>query len=374
MSSDPELRRDTPLAQALMARIRRDGPLPVRDYMAACLGDPDHGYYRTRSVIGRDGDFITAPEISQVFGELVGLWAAVVWQQMGGPAAINLVEIGPGRGTLMRDALRATARVAGFHGALRVTMIEPSPVLAATQRATLAGAGVPVAWETDLGSAGGGPAIVFANEFLDCLAVRQLVRAADGWAERCVGLDSAGRLQFTTGARIPPGEAPAGEAAPGTIVELANFSEVRDRLAGFDPVAALFIDYGDSAGSGPRFGDTLQAVRGHAFEHPLASPGEADLTVQVDFARFVEDMATASGLGVDGPVTQATFLGLLGAVERASRLMAANPPLALAVETQVARLLAPAGMGGRFKVAGVRSRRLMPLPGLAAAAPGPRGG
>jgi len=374
MSSDPDLRRDTALAQALIARIRRNGPLPVKDYMAACLSDPDHGYYRTRSAIGRDGDFTTAPEISQVFGELVGLWAAVVWQQMGAPAAIPLVEIGPGRGTLMRDMLRATARVPGFHAALRITLIEPSPVLEAMQRVTLAGAGMPVAWESNLGGAAAGTAIVVANEFLDCLPMRQLVRSVDGWAERCVGLDGAGRLQFTTGARVPPGDVPMGDEIPGTIVELADFSEVRNFLAGFDAVAALFIDYGDATGRGPRFGDTLQAVRGHVFEHPLTSPGEADLTVQVDFVRLIADMTAAPGLSVDGPVTQATFLGVLGAVERASRLMAANPQLALAIETQVARLLAPAGMGGRFKVAGVRSHKLMPLPGLAAAVPDSPGG
>ena len=349
MTYDPEARRDTPLALKLKSRIRRAGPMTVAEYMAACLQDREHGYYVGQPAIGREGDFITAPEISQVFGELIGLWCAVVWQQMGSPPIVHLVELGPGRGTLMRDALRATRLVPGFGAAATVHLVETNRHLAAVQRATLDGAGLPLAWHEKMGTVPHGPLLVVANEFLDTFPVAQEVRCGDAWRPREVALDARDRLVFQ------PADSDVREIQSHfpVLTELAS----RGRAA---PAAALFADYGHLEGAP---GDTLQAVRHHAPEHPLCSPGEADLTAQVDFSAFVRQ-AIDAGLAVDGPVPQGAFLGRLGAVERASRLMSANPSQAHAIEMGVARLMAPQGMGSRFKVVGVRSGNVPDLPGL----------
>lgn len=362
----------TPLARRIADGIRREGPLPVAAFMAACLDDPEHGYYRTKPAIGRAGDFVTAPEISQVFGELMGLWAAVVWQQMGSPAAVTLVELGPGRGTLMRDALRATRRVAGFHAALKVVLVDANPHLRATQQATLAESCVPIAWCAsldDLAKGAGGPVIVVANEFVDCWPVHQFVRANGRWQTRCVGLDGEGALAFVAGSAV---EVSTADCPDGAIAETFDYGAIVAALTRFRPVAALVVDYGDAA-VGPRVGDTLQAVRGHAYEPPLANPGEADMTAQVAFGTLAA-AATASGaLAADGPITQATLLGRLGAVERASKLMAANPQAAAAIEASVARLLQPSGMGGRFKALAIRSAGLPVPPGFEGATTWTRG-
>ena len=366
-SYDASARRITPLARELAERIRSSGPIPVDEFMAACLGHPEHGYYRTRPAIGAAGDFITAPEISQVFGELVGLWTAVVWQQMGAPVPFQLVELGPGRGTMMADALRATRRVAGFHEAARVVMVEPSPVLSEVQRATLHGSGTAVQWVADVAEVKNGATIVLANEVLDALPVRQLVRCEDGWRLRAVCLDAEGNLAFGGMDTIWTGPLPAvaNEAQVGAVVETRDVGELAGhvaRIAQAGPVAALLIDYGHEATA---LGDSLQAVRGHKPEHPLTSPGEADLTALVDFEAAAATFAGA-GLVVGSVVTQAEWLGALGIAERASRLMAANPMRASTIETGIARLMAPHGMGTRFKVLGVRSPRSMPLPGFPA--------
>lgn len=366
MSYDPELRRPTPLAIRLADDIRRGGPMPVDAYMSRCLWDPADGYYATRAPIGRAGDFITAPQISQTFGELVGLWAAVVWRDvLGAPPAFTFAELGPGQGTLMADALRATARVPGFHAAMRCRLIEASPVLIAQQRQALAAVPVPVSWAGDVGSIAG-PAIIVANEFFDALPVRQMTWTGGRWAERAVGVDEGGRLQFTSLPPVGPAATPA--AAPpdpeaGAIIEaLAANHEMTaiGAAARSGPVAALVIDYGHERSA---VGDTLQAVRAHRHEHPLTSPGEADLSAQVDFEALAA-AARSAGLAVDGPVSQGEFLGRLGIVERASRLMAANPARAGDIELAVARLIAPTGMGARFKAIGLRSPALAPLPGL----------
>ncbi len=367
-SADPA----TPLARRIADRIRQEGPLPVSAFMAACLDDPVHGYYRTKPAIGRAGDFVTAPEISQVFGELMGLWAAVVWQQMGSPAAVTLVELGPGRGTLMCDALRATRRVPGFHGALNVVLVDANPRLRAMQDATLRDAGVPISWCAsldELSKGADGAAIVVANEFVDCWPVHQFVRSADGWRMRCVGLDGYGGLAFVAGPEV---ELSADDAPDGAIAETFDYGAIVAALTCFAPVAALVVDYGDAT-RGARISDTLQAVRGHAYEPPLANPGDADLTAHVAFGTLAA-AATASGaLAADGPITQATLLGRLGAVERASNLMAANPAQASNIEVAVGRLLQPAGMGGRFKALAIRSAGLPVPPGFEGATTWTRG-
>ncbi len=361
MSPEPAGRRTTPLAAKLAARIRREGPISVADYMRACLSDPEHGYYRNRAAIGRDGDFITAPEISQVFGELIGLWCAVVWQSLGAPSRVRLVELGPGRGTLMRDALRAARADPAFHSALDVRLVETNETLGSLQRASLAGEAVPVRWSADMAWAERPVAsIVIANEFLDTLPVAQWVSREGRWHRRCVGIDESGSLCFTMG------EADASVIAPGQEGDILEsrtetLAPWADKLVACgDPLAALFIDYGHPR---PALGDTLQAVLAHRYDDPLRAPGEADLSAQVDFAEVAEVMRRR-GVACDGPVSQAHFLSALGIVERTSRLMAANPLRAAAIETGAARLLAPTGMGTRFCALGVRSKSVAPLPGF----------
>jgi SAM-dependent MidA family methyltransferase len=378
MSYDPEARRDTPLARKLKARIAADGPIPVAAYMRACLHDPEHGYYRGQPAIGRGGDFVTSPEISQVFGELIGLWAAVVWRQMGSPGHVALVELGPGRGTLMADALRAARLVPEFQQALTVHLVETNPSLVAMQRAALAASGVPIEWHGSLDGlltgprrVAGAPAIVLANEFLDTVPGHQHVLSDGHWRQRAVGLRADGELGLILleDDAFGADEGPWSGAEDGDLVEHQLFGEVQAALATLGqqaPLAAVLMDYGHVA-TAP--GDTLQAVRDHHHEHPLTSPGEADLSLQVDFEAFSAGLLEVGHafdvpLAVDGPVTQAELLGALGIVERASRLMAANPVKAATVEAGVARLLAPNGMGTRFKALGVRSAGLPPLPGL----------
>jgi NADH dehydrogenase [ubiquinone] 1 alpha subcomplex assembly factor 7 len=362
---DYELRRQTPLAAKLKERIRESGPIPVSEYMSNCLWDETSGYYATRDGIGAGGDFITAAEISQVFGELIGLWAAVVWKEaLGAPEAVRIVEYGPGRGTMMRDIIRAGRVVPGFREAARVHLVEMSPMLAATQRATLEGLPVPVTWGQNLVGFET-PAIILANEFLDAWPAEQWVRTPNGWFRRAVGLDASGELNYC----LLEAEAPPDllqrfhDAPPGAIVESQQpkrFAEAFQALARTGPVAALIIDYGYATATA---GDTLQAVRGHKYEFPLTSPGEADISAHVSFYELASVLHQA-GLAIDGPLTQAEFLGALGIVERTTRLMQANPERAGEIETGVARIVAPNGMGGLFKVIGVRSPDLPQLPGF----------
>lgn len=366
MSANPADRRNTRLAAQLKAQIARDGPIPVSEYMSQCLWDDESGYYATRTVIGSQGDFITAAEISQIFGELIGLWAAVVWQQvLGSPKSVQLVEYGPGRGTMMKDALRAARIVPGFLAATSVHLLEMSGTLAGEQRSALAECGVPLNWGHNLAGFKT-PAVIVANEFLDAWPVEQWVKTELGWFPRAVGLDGNNDLNFThlTGVRRRDDlAAKYGDAPIGAVYETQRPERLADAfktLAQSGPVAALIIDYGHVS---PVSGDTLQAVRGHAYEHPLTSPGEADLSAQINFYELASVLHTA-GLTIDGPVTQSEFLGHLGIVERASRLMSANPARAGQIETSVARLIAPNGMGTRFKAIGVRSRDLPPLPGF----------
>jgi len=368
MTATPTAQPPTPLAEQLAARIELEGPITVGAYMQACLHDPVHGYYRKRAAIGRAGDFITAPEISQVFGELIGLWCAVVWRQMGEPGFLHLVELGPGRGTLMRDLLRAARTVPAFADALHVHLVETNASLEAEQRATLDEEDVPITWSGELDvEPAGVPTIVIGNEFLDTLPIAQWVFHAGQWCTRCVGLDAQGRLAFLNGPGDPelrPPQAIAATAREGDVFETRTpaFDFWAEKLAALDgPLAALFIDYGHNT---PVFGDTLQAVRAHRYHNPLDTPGEADLTAQVDFAAAVAAMRRHS-LVCDGPAPQAEFLGVLGIAARGSRLMAANPAKAGEIEAGIARLMAPGGMGTRFKALGVRSTRQAPLPGLA---------
>jgi NADH dehydrogenase [ubiquinone] 1 alpha subcomplex assembly factor 7 len=359
------------LRDLLTRRIARAGPLTVAEYMAACLADPRHGYWR-RSSIGAAGDFVTAPEISQIFGELIGLWCAVLWQGLGSPECVHLVELGPGRGTLMRDALRAAAASPPFLRAAHVHLIEASAAMRAEQRARVApaaaGRAAPIAWHASLADVPPGAAIVIANEFLDALPIRQLVFSEHGWRERVVLADGRGGLAFATGAVTAAitaaitaaGGAPGGRPRPGDVCELRRGEQeiLADLVARSGPLVALFIDYGPSEEA---YGDTLQAVSGHRYVDPLASPGQADLTAHVQFAAL-RARALAAGLAADGPLPQAEFLARLGILERTRRLMTANPRRAGEIESGVARLMSPTGMGGLMKALAVRSPHLPPAP------------
>ncbi len=359
--------RDTLLAR-LKHRIRNDGPLTVADYMDVCLGDPDFGYYTTRDPLGARGDFTTAPEVSQIFGELIGLWAAVVWQQMGSPDQVGLVEVGPGRGTLMADALRAAKTVPDFRSACSVHLVETSPVLQSVQRDQLADCGLEPRWHQKVENVPAGPVILIANEFLDALPVRQYVMREGKWFERCVGLSEQDALEFQTGPEVSGSRTGVSEtvracANEGSIVECRPFARVfvqhlAERARQF-PLTALIIDYGHEA-SAP--GETLQAVHAHDFADVLERPGQADLTAHVDFGDLRET-AERHGLHVHGPLRQRDFLLGLGLKERCEKLLAsADAATREHIATGARRLVDPEQMGQLFKVIALSSSRVTPPP------------
>ena len=326
--------------------------------MALCLSDPQHGYYmRDADPFGSGGDFTTAPEVSQMFGELIGAWLVAAWHASGRPTAPVFVEIGPGRGTLMRD-LTAHARPARS-GAVRSGRLHArrdQPARAAVQRATLGGAAPRLRWATDLDALPAAPLFLVANELFDALPVRQYVKVAGAWRGRAVGLDAAGALAFVAAAgTLDPALLPADAAAApdGAVVELAParsalMARIAARLAEHGG-AALIVDYGYER---PAVGDTLQALRRHAPEDPLAHPGEADLTAHVDFAALAS-VARSAGLAARLR-PQGEFLLAMGLLERAGRLGAvAEPSVRNALQAAVERLAGPDQMGTLFKVLAV---------------------
>lgn len=331
------------LAAQLAREIAASGPIPVAQWMARALGDARHGYYTTRDPLGAAGDFTTAPEISQMFGELIGLWAADLWQRAGSPA-IRLVELGPGRGTLMADFWRATARVPGFHAASRLHLVETSPVLRAAQARMLPHADFHDSLAQVPDDA---PLLLIANEFFDALPVRQLIRTATGWRERMVAHDGT---RFVTGAGALPVDAlvpPAlANALQGAIYETSPAgqniaAEIGARLAAHGG-AALIIDYGYSC---PATGDTLQAVHAHNYVDPFADPGDVDLTAHVDFAA----LAAAAGVMALGPAAQGAWLTQIGIAVRADALKArADTSTRAQIDAALTRLTVT--MGTLFKV------------------------
>jgi NADH dehydrogenase [ubiquinone] 1 alpha subcomplex assembly factor 7 len=357
----------TPLEREINALVAAEGPIPIDRYMALCLGHPVHGYYATRDPFGAAGDFVTAPEMSQMFGELLGLWAAAVFESMGRPEKILLVELGPGRGTLMADALRAARVLPAFADAIDVHLVETSPVLRERQRAALAGR-APVAWHERIEDLPGGPAIVVANEFFDALPIRQFVRTEAGWRERLVGVDADGQLAFGVAPHPAAGFMPPPIALPaGALVEVpeAAIRCVRSlgaRLAA-EGGAMLLIDYGYD---GFATADTLQAVRRHRPVDPLDAPGTADLTAHVPFG-LLAAAARGAGAAAYGPVTQADFLDRLGLSTRAERLAAAaGAGQRAAVATAAQRLTerSPTGMGSLFRALAIADPRLPEPPGF----------
>ena len=362
----------SPLEKEIRRLIAVSGPMPVARYMSLCLAHPQYGYYITRDPFGAGGDFTTAPEVSQIFGELLGLWALSVWRMMGEPASINLVELGPGRGTMMRDALRAAKVLPKFRQALSVHLVEISPTLEQLQRSSLSDSDLPLFWHRNLLDVPEGPSIILANEYIDALPVHQVMKQSDGWHERVIGLNANGN--FALG--LAPDALPQfdrfmpkkiKDAPVGSIFEWRNDIHAFDIARRVrDKGAALFIDYGHVESD---VGETLQSVNEHAFADPLSAPGNADITAHVDFFIFGQ-AAESMGAAVQGPVTQAQFLRELGIDARADALrrgasaeQAANITAAVARLTEAGRT----GMGELFKVMALRDPKLDPLPGFAAA-------
>lgn len=341
------------LADKLAAQIAQTGPLTLAQYMTACLHDPEFGYYATRPALGEAGDFITAPLVSQMFGELIGVWAASAWQAIGAPDRFVLVEMGPGDGTLMDDLLRAAGKLPGFLDAADVWLVETSGPLAALQAERL---GARVRWARSLDEVPGGePMLLVANELLDCLPARQFVRTATGWTEQVVGLDRHGALTF--GRVSAPIALP--DAREGAVIEWSAPQEALGAILGErlarDGGAALLIDYGRDV---PGFGDTLQALRRHEKVDPLARPGEADLTVWADFPAV---MAAAEKAGAQAAIlAQAAFLARMGIGERAEALVRARPDKAPVIGRQLNRLVGGNQMGELFKVCCLHSPGWIP--------------
>ena len=307
-----------PLENLIRETIAETGPMSLETYMTLALAHPVHGYYAAKMPLGESGDFITAPEISQMFGELIGLWCVAVWRTMGEPRPFLLVELGPGRGSLMADALRAARVAPDFLAALDLNLVETSEVLRRSQRAALKNSQAAARWRKTAEELPPGPAIIVANEFFDCLPVRHFVCGKDGWHERLVGLDGEGRLCFGLAPDAKPGLAPAGELGQVFEAGLAA-ARLMTRLAA--RIAAqggtlLVIDYGYDT---PGCGETLQAVKRHRFADPLRDPGEADLTAHVDF-RGLARAARAAGARALGPVPQGEWLTRLNIHERAAKL------------------------------------------------------
>jgi SAM-dependent MidA family methyltransferase len=352
----------TALAEILRAEIAATGPMRLDAFMAACLMHPQHGYYTTRDPFGQAGDFITAPEISQMFGELVGLCLAQTWLDQGSPAAVSLVELGPGRGTLMADALRATRGVPGFHDALQLHLVETSPALRTRQADTLS-AHTPT-WHDSADTLPDLPTLCIANEFFDALPVRQFQRHGAGWCERVVGLaDGALALGLNT-KRIEPALAHRlNDTSQGDIVETCPAAApVIDALArriAAHGGATLIVDYGDWRS----LGDTVQAVRGHDRADILAAPGLADLSAHVDFEALAQ---TARGICKTTRLApQALFLSRLGITQRADALASGmSGPTLQAHQAAFHRLTGRDEMGTLFKVMALYPDGAAPPPGL----------
>lgn len=348
------------LSDQIDSQIRTGGPISLATYMGLCLTHPTRGYYRAGDPIGARGDFITAPEISQMFGELIGFWLVNLWQQMDEPKAFTLLELGPGRGTLMADILRVACRAPGFRDALNLRLFETSPPLMAEQKSRLEA--YDPKWLENFDTFEDGPVLIIANEFFDALPIRQFVRKPDGWHERQVGLAEGKRAFGLSPTPLPVNAMP--EAVAGaemdTVFEVCFAgAEVMSRLAKVVAKhggSVLAIDYGYGA---TRTGETLQAVRNHAYADILEHPGDTDLSAHVDFGAL-SVVARGAGLAVQPLTTQGQFLTRLGIEERTNTLAGANPGSANDVRAAHARLTANDQMGELFKVYCAHSPGLVP--------------
>jgi NADH dehydrogenase [ubiquinone] 1 alpha subcomplex assembly factor 7 len=339
----------TPLQRVIDEMIEADGPMPIARYMALCLGHPQHGYYMGRDPFGERGDFITAPEVSQFFGELIGIWIATAYEAMGKPAAFHLVELGPGRGTLMADVLKAAKVMRGFREAAKLHLVETSPVLRKMQRWKI---GADATWHDSLATVPEGPMLLLANEFFDALPIHQYEKRDGQWFERCIGKDGLGLspTTFMGGGRN-------GDIIEASPARIAVAEQIGHRLKAH-PGAALVIDYGYLK-SAP--GDTLQALHQHKHVPVTHLPGESDITSHVDFQALANAMAKA-GCKVYAPLTQRDFLLTMGLEVRASVLAQNADPAAHAMLARsVGRLVDADKMGHLFKVIAVASPDLPTL-------------
>ncbi|GLH82228.1 ATP synthase subunit beta [Bradyrhizobium sp. SSBR45G] len=359
----------SPLHTELKRLIKASGPMPVWRYMELCLMHPEHGYYISRDPLGREGDFTTAPEVSQMFGELLGLWAASIWKAAGSPQQFRLIELGPGRGTMMSDALRALRVLPPLYQTISVHLVEVNPVLREKQKATLTGLRN-VTWHDSFDDVPEGPSVIFANEYFDVLPVHQMVRRETGWHERVVELDEEENFVYGTAADPTAGFelllSPLVRAAPaGAIFEwrpdtemMAIAKRLREQRG-----AAVIIDYGHVRSD---VGDTFQAIARHSFADPLKTPGLADITAHVDFDALSRT-AEAVGARVHGPVTQGEFLQRLGIETRALTLMQkASAEVSNDIASGLKRLIGGGrgGMGSLFKVLGVSDPSIPVLAGI----------
>lgn len=351
----------TPLAKLLVARIIASGPITMAQFMADCLLHPEHGYYSTMQPFGTEGDFITAPEISQMFGELLGLALAQAWMDQGSPNPFILAEIGPGRGTLMADVLRATAKVRGFHAGAKVHLVEASARLQAVQAETLPDCGAKwVAGVTDLPH---GPLFLLANEFFDALPVRQFVRHRNGWQECLIRVQNGAlEMRLSDPVVVDDLKNRMDDTGPGDVVELcaaagAFMGQIAGRI-GDQGGAAIVIDYGGWRS----LGDTVQAVRAHEYENPLANPGQADITAHVDFEALV---TAADGVMATGLTNQGDLLNRLG-IEVRHRTLATNltGDALHNHDAALTRLTHSDEMGTLFKAVGFYPASMPPPPGF----------
>ena len=357
MSSDPAT-----LGERIDAQIRANGPISIATYMGLCLTHPHSGYYGAGGdPLGAKGDFITAPEISQMFGELIGFWLVNLWQQMREPKSFTLLELGPGRGTLLDDALRVAARAPGFLDAMHLQLFEASDTLRARQAERL-GRYDPY-WQPEIDAVSDDPVLIIANEFFDALPIRQFVRTESGWHERQIGLRDNQRAFGLSPTPLPETAFPAvvHDAPLGSIYEAAfagrQAMERLSRAVAHNGGAILVIDYGYAL---TQTGDTLQAVRRHAYADLLEQPGDTDISAHVDFEALAETAST-SGLEVHRLATQGDFLRRLGIEQRAAALIGANPAQADTIKAALTRLTSPGEMGDLFKVLCVASPGLAPL-------------
>ena len=350
---------DSKLKQKIVQSIAMSGPMSISQYMHLCNAHPQLGYYSTGNPVGKDGDFITAPEVSQMFGELIGLWCLQAWQTMNCPDPIQIVELGPGRGTMIADIIRSIGSSRKFSSATEICLIETSPSLKSEQQSRLAETNIPIQWIQNIGELPPVPAILIANEFLDAIPFRQFVKSNDSWRELCVGLNPDSQLEdsqliFVIGSSgleeglLPPGH----ENEPdGAIFEYAPAREavsilIARHIKTYGGVA-LLIDYGHEISG---FGDTFQAVQSHKPVSTLANPGQSDLTSHVDF-QAISDVATCIGLKAGNILTQQDFLLAMGLLERAGRLgQGRSGAVQQKIQQDVNRLVADDQMGKLFKV------------------------
>ncbi len=364
--SNPEI----PLLSFIRQRIRDEGPITVCEYMSLASSHSELGYYQAQDPFGADGDFITAPDISQVFGELLGLWLATYWQELGRPSLFRLAELGPGRGQLMADLIRATAKVPGFLDAADIHLVENSERLRAVQQHALPD--LDIHWHDQIENLPEGPLFLIGNEFLDALPVHQLMKTETGWCERKLSLTEEEDLAFW---HDPEDQASSalvdliGRSDDAKVGDVAEISPARNELSGKlgkrlakDGGVVLLIDYG--AWAERPTGDTLQAVFKHRPVDPLSMPGVADITCQVDF-RNIAKAAKAGGVSVYGPVPQGTFLRTLGIeVRTAALLKNADDEQDQALRSALFRLTDASAMGEVFKILVLASPDSPPPPGF----------